>query len=293
MKTGHKQNRHPHDDCLICKSNRATKTKSHFIPNCLLKNSVGIRDYEHSFTFDLQTGEAEEYLGKDNPKGWSESGQIPAQPILHPYAGDYYFCPSCEEKLSKLEGELCGVFTGIEEFSLKHPGNVMQVPERRIVEINNKVPFEKFLAFVYSVLWRASLQLEYYDNNPTFYKSESEDFRKALYEYLYFGRTERIRNLATRYSLVILHPEGQINGTNNDFFAGGRSQMKYFTLFDYMFFLFKNTPLMEMVMKMYEADKITIDSRPKISLVSSSQWQVFLDGNREGLKKFLSRRSRA
>lgn len=101
-----------HQDCLICKKNKATKTNSHLIPSFIVSkvcsyDGSGKRGKEVMFT--LKSYENKVYLGAvpdtkieelfDLDKLTDE--RIDEELKDNTVSKDYIFCPCCENKLSK------------------------------------------------------------------------------------------------------------------------------------------------------------------------------------------------
>jgi hypothetical protein len=99
--------------CRLCKTQEATKKGSHLVPHFLIKRVDNVdgklgRDYELGFA--IGEFDTESYFGRAvSPEKLEEIfGELTEEEIEASkprLVVDYYFCPHCEERLSKIESE--------------------------------------------------------------------------------------------------------------------------------------------------------------------------------------------
>lgn len=142
--------------CIICVKN-ANATGSHIVPANLIKNCVGLRNYEESFKFDLIKRTSNMFLGTSNPKTFpenkSELKNISISEIHH-YVADYILCTDCEKKLGVIEGFIYKEF--LEKARVDKFKNIFTIDKFEVNDLisSNKIKPEMFYCYFYSIILR-------------------------------------------------------------------------------------------------------------------------------------------
>jgi hypothetical protein len=173
--------------CRLCNKAEATKTNSHILPHFLIKTAInkeGSKQRDYELTFSISENEfvdtffgrsitletIEQYKGRE-----LNEEEIKKQ---NPFAMDYLFCPSCENKISKLEEYYS---KNVHQRLLKNNADkVFKDSVGNQILVFDKVSLEMVLLFIYSIFFRCSIS-RYHGFRL---KNWERKLRKTLNKYL-------------------------------------------------------------------------------------------------------------
>ena len=182
-----KYSRSPENICLLCKSNKATKTGSHLVPHFLIQPFFSYdgstkRDKEVVQSYSVADGDHRTYIGHRVDPDYLE--QLYGRPLtdeeverestkFNVLMRDYYFCPECEQKMSVVENYYSQILSG----------EVVQYPPA--------VPY----LFWLSVVWRMSIGRLAIHMLP----EQEQRIRKVLSQGLHLDRNKLAENTKLDY----------------------------------------------------------------------------------------------
>jgi len=215
--------RKPEDDCLICITNKATKTGSHFVPANMIAPCVNKRTEEESFDIDIANGGIDTFFGRANKKN-NEHGLITDKKKNH-YMYDYIFCPTCEKQLGVLEGKLSDdlmVYLRDPKYKNRywHGENEMGQHAKKFLKVSNI----DFLVLFFSIVLRYDIVFQIKHETKLLPDDKFEKTRKVVDEYLKIGDIiDTIDeasffhfHLLTKYNFVKVDPTFILTSNNWD-----------------------------------------------------------------------------
>ena len=143
----------PTDQCLLCKTEEATRTNSHWVPASLLKSMIGKRDKEESNAFSSYIiSRLDTYYGRSNLKNTDTTLRE------HHYALDFIFCDNCENRLAVIEGIVPKIIQDEIRLSNKASNyqedlSLLNIPFKKCLRLDNSI----YRLFIYSIVWRISM----------------------------------------------------------------------------------------------------------------------------------------
>lgn len=214
------------DPCLLCKSNPATKTKSHILPKFLSTGYLGSKGQRKGYTLNTETVlDGKRKVVQDSVKE------------------DFIVCPDCESYFSVLEDLSSSLFLrwrdkiATRECTLNHIEDDLTVLTCRYLS-----PHILNL-FIYSMFWRASISDHDVFINTRLAPSFEEELRQILLQYQSTSKTTFLDKLTTlppvpAYPSAIMSATSFIDETKNFLYAS-HTQNPYVLLIDkYLFWLF-------------------------------------------------------
>lgn len=200
--------RKPTDLCLLCKTNPATKTKSHIYPKFLSTNFLGTKGSPRK-GYDLGSDkilDKKPRVIQDSPKE------------------DYILCEECEAYFSVLEGIASDTFTKWQqrvasgEFSLNKIIDGFQILEC------NSAHKPTIHLLIYSIFWRVSISQDVFFESVKIADDFEESIRQILMLYRHNSRTDYLAALAANpnfniFPSSIMTAESFIDETANMLFA--------------------------------------------------------------------------
>jgi len=153
-------------NCLLCLTNKATKTNSHIVPKFMTKNLLGQGNQKRAYTIGTHTGDKPPKYEQDSPKE------------------DFILCPDCESYFSVLE-------TYINErvhrrlWDIRKSADFTEEVNAGGVKWKSCLSTETktFQLFIYSIIWRCSISSTALFNKFKIDNGHEEGVRKSLHAY--------------------------------------------------------------------------------------------------------------
>ena len=144
--------RNAQDFCLLCINKLADKTGSHYTPAGIIKNVIGRRDYEETYSVTADEANTSKFMGRSNLKNTNSSIQKPE------HIEDHIFCRYCEERLGVLESICHPALDKLLDDLIDKKTQFKKTPHFNCYIDIPKVHPKIMLIYFYSVIWRQALQ---------------------------------------------------------------------------------------------------------------------------------------
>jgi hypothetical protein len=199
--------------CLICTERDVYDIKSHLTPKAISENTYGGKDKEEIYSITPKTGEHDVFRGREHPN--AKPGEIKPQPNV----AKGIFCKQCETALGKIES-FCQppLLKAVGDLSA---GKLKIENQESIKLFRLNVPSNVLDLFLYTVVWRQSLEQEMSGGDNPLSKQEFEHLRNIINSQIHNSIDEiATDNDFAQFPSVLLvttYHHGEYNGFNNPF----------------------------------------------------------------------------
>ncbi len=210
-------NRSQNDNCMLCRKNKATKTKSHILSKFLGKELK--KNNKNHFT--AISSNLENKKEQDLPKL------------------DYLYCPECEKKFEVIETEVSRLLLQINDIKFINNFQNKVVNNEGFLTSNKLLEPSFLLLFIYIQMWRAASLVNNFFDKVTdktnsdyklfeFFrldKNIEEQLHEILIENLFLQKQELLSNIEqikTRlpfYQFALFTHSGKISNGSRFFYA--------------------------------------------------------------------------
>ncbi len=254
-------------ECLLCRTNKATKTNSHIVPKFVTKSLLGNDNLKRAFTIASSGADRPPIISQDSPKE------------------DFILCPECESYFSVLETEASrnffnGIWAGTPGPKFMNKTSSGKMMYKELVQMHRVL----FHLFIFSIVWRCSITsirlFQYLKLN----ESEGEGLRKTLLLFKALTLEGLLAKLTAENEAalfpsyyVLLTSQAFTDQTRNVVFIPAGNKNPYFLVlnqFQLMISFAKN----EKQNMMAEVGNSTQSTDLiKVVFLTQATWQTFLD----------------